>query len=178
MGPIASNSGLDIPLTEEDFNHMTSLQRLVNLQRGLLLSFILISTCLWTQEMLKRTACEIVYAWIMFIWHRCCMATLLLSVACPLYRTTIRQDQPNAGMLNCNNSKAILFETREEDKDMPEEKSEESKSRESKKNKFKGSDDEMKRAGADLTAQMEEASCRHSIRGEQLQYSSGESILQ
>ncbi len=55
-------------------------------------------------------------------------------------------------MLNCNNSKAILFKTGEEDKDMSEEKSKESKSKESKENKCEQSEDDMKRGGADLTA--------------------------
>jgi hypothetical protein len=56
------------------------------------------------------------------------------------------------GLLNCNNSKAILFKTGEEDKDMSEEKSKESKSKESKENKCEQSEDDMKRGGADLTA--------------------------
>ncbi len=56
------------------------------------------------------------------------------------------------GMLDHNNSKAMLSETGEEDQDMSEEKPKDSEPKESKENKFEGSDDEMKRAGADLTA--------------------------
>ncbi len=61
---------------------------------------ILISTCLWTQETFGRTACEIVYAWMKFTRRRRCMVTLLLSGTCPLYRTTIMQDWPNAHRLS------------------------------------------------------------------------------
>ncbi len=55
-------------------------------------------------------------------------------------------------MLNSDNNKAMLFKTGETDKDMAVNKPNEKESSESEENKFKESEDEMRRAGAALIA--------------------------
>jgi hypothetical protein len=62
------------------------------------------------------------------------------------------------GILNSDDNKAMLLETRETDKDMAGNKPNKKESSKSKENKFEESEDKMRRAGAALISRMKEAS--------------------